>query len=248
MDKKTVVITGGTGGIGMEMARIMAKRGHNVVVSYYGDEEEKKNAEKLVEEMKNVHGVDGMSMEADVTKYDDVKGLVDKAMEKFGRIDVMVNNAGIFKEAVHFHEMETEQMRMTLETNLLGVMYGTHAVLPHMIKAEQGVIVNTASIAGLQSSPMFADYSASKSGVIGFTRSIAGEYADKNIRANAIAPGLIDTSMVDHLKESGSESLENIPLGRLGTAEDIADALDYVVHADYLTGQTISPNGGVIMP
>lgn len=247
MDKRTVVITGGVGGIGSKMAQRMAQRGHNIILSYLNDSEKDK-AQQIIDDIKKETESEGVIVEADVTNYDQVKSLVDKAVETYGRVDVMVNNAGVFKEAIHFHEMDVKQMRSTLEVNLLGVMYGTHAVLPHMIKAENGVIVNTASIAGLQSSPMFADYSASKSGVIGFTRSIAGEYADKNIRANAIAPGIIDTSMVDHLKDAGNSSLDNIPLGRLGTPEDIADALDYVVRADYLTGQTISPNGGVIMP
>lgn len=242
--KKTVVITGGTGGIGTEMAKTMAKRGHRVVLTYVV-EDEKQQTEELLADIQQQTGCEGMALYTDVTDYEQCEQLAKKTADEYGTIDVLVNNAGIFCEDTAFHKMDTEQMDNTLDVNLKGVLYCTRATLPYMLKQDQGCIVNTASIAGMDPSPNNAEYSASKAGVIGFTRSIAAGYADNNIRCNAIAPGIIETPMTEGRL---ADEIDTIPMGRVGKPEEIADALDYIVHADYLTGQTISPNGGMVMP
>lgn len=248
MEQKILVITGGTGGIGSAMVRKMAKRGHKVVLTYL-KEEEKKLADDLLAEIQRDTECTGFAVQADVSNYEDMKALINRTIETYGHIDVMVNNAGIFPRAKPFHEVDLAQINAIIRINLLGVMYGTHIVLPHMLEYGGGCIVNTASIAGLWASDGQASYGTSKAGVIGFTRNIAKEYGYKKIRCNAIAPGFINTEMLSaEIKKAGDGGMEDqVPLGRLGTPDDIAECLDYIVHSDYLTGQTISPNGGLFM-
>ncbi|MGD9560011.1 MAG: SDR family NAD(P)-dependent oxidoreductase [Oscillospiraceae bacterium] len=246
MEKKTVIITGGTGGIGSAMARVMAKRGHRIVITYVVKSEQEQ-AEKLLAEIKNDTQCEGLAIYTDVSDYAQCEELARQAAAAFGSIDVLANNAGIACAPGPFHEMDIGQVEATLNVNLKGVMYCTRAVLPYMLKQEKGCIVNTASIAGLMATQGNAEYSASKAGVIGFTRSIAADYALQGVRCNAIAPGVIETPMTAMMDEAAVAGM-GIPMGRMGQPEDIADALDYIVHAEYLTGQTISPNGGLVMP
>lgn len=246
MSKKTIIITGGTGGIGSAMARKMAERGHRIVLTYVV-EDEKEKAEQLLAEIKKDTACEGMAIFTDVTDYAQCESLAKQTFDAFGSIDVLANNAGIALPPGPFHEMDLAQMENTLDVNLKGVLFCARAVLPYMLKQGHGSIVNAASIAGMMPTQGNAEYSASKAGVIGFTRSLAADYAAAGIRCNAIAPGVIETPMTVGIDDAVIESLR-IPLGRAGQPEDIADCLDYIVHADYLTGQTISPNGGLVMP
>ncbi|SDK44032.1 3-oxoacyl-[acyl-carrier-protein] reductase [Natronincola ferrireducens] len=240
---KSAIVTGGSRGIGKAIALELAKNGANVMINYTSNQ---KAAEEVVKELES-YNVKGVAVQCDVTKADDVKMMMDQADEKFDTIDILVNNAGITKDNLLLR-MKEEEWQQVMDVNLKGVFLCTKAVIRKMMKQKYGKIVNISSVVGVTGNAGQANYSASKAGVIGFTKSIAKEIAGKNINVNAIAPGFIDTDMTAVLSDEVKRSLiNNIPLKRYGKPEDIANLVVFLSsdQANYITGQVIHVDGGM---
>ena len=244
-EKKTVLVTGASRGIGKEVALKYAENGYDVIINYVSDNTDVKALEKEFKEK----GADCLILKADVSKQEDVQLFVDKAIEKFGKVDVLVNNAGITKDNL-LMRMTEEEFDKVIEINLKGTYLVTKAVTKYMMKKRNGSIINLSSVVGVAGNAGQCNYSASKAGIIGFTKSIAKELASRNIRSNAIAPGFIETDMTAVLQDSVKENIYNqIPLKRMGTAKEVAN-LAYFLGSDessYITGQVINIDGGMVM-
>lgn len=244
-EEKVVLVTGGSRGIGKEVAMKFAKEGYNIVTNYVSDKTDK---EKLKNEFEN-NNVKALVLKADVSKAADVDNLVKQAIETFGKIDVLVNNAGITRDNL-LMRMPEEDFDKVLETNLKGTFLVTKAVTKYMMKKRHGSIINLSSVVGVAGNAGQSNYSASKAGVIGFTKSVAKELASRNIRANAVAPGFIETDMTNVLKEEVKENIHNqIPLKRMGTAKEVAELIYFLGsdNSSYITGQVINIDGGMVM-
>jgi len=190
-----------------------------------------------------------MALGANIGHWDEVKAMADTVVKEWGRIDVLINNAGITKDGLLLR-MKEEDWNLVLQVNLTGTFYCTKAVLGAMAKQRFGRIVNMASVVGVMGNVGQANYAASKAAVIGLTKTVAREYASRNITVNAVAPGFIDTAMTHQLSEEIKEGLlKQIPLGRLGTPADVAEAVRFLVSdsAGYVTGQVLHVNGGMYM-
>ncbi len=248
MAKQYAIVTGGSRGLGEGMALRLAKLGYDLVINYVS-ENSKEKAERVLAKAAETYGVKGLVVQADVSDYEQCKKLVEAAVSTFGeQIGVLVNNAGI-SNGKSFLEIQPEEYRRLINTNLVSYLNVTHLVIPYMVKNKTGCIVNTASIGGLMGVVNQVDYCAAKSGVIGFTRALAMEFGPVGIRVNAIAPGMIWTDMLKGSNQDEVDALKkSIPLGEIGEVDDIAGCMEYLVTAKYVTGQTISPNGGIIMP
>ena len=245
MEEKVVLVTGGSRGIGKEVALKFAKEGYNVVTNYVSDKTDKEKLQKEFEE----NGVKALVLKADVTKKEDVENLLSKAIAEFGKIDVLVNNAGITRDNLLIR-MPEEDFDKVLETNLKGTFLVTKAVTKYMMKKRCGSIINLSSVVGVAGNAGQSNYSASKAGIIGFTKSIAKELASRNIRANAVAPGFIETDMTEVLPEAVKENIHNqIPLKRMGTAKEVAELIYFLgsENSSYITGQVINIDGGMVM-
>lgn len=245
--KKTAIITGGSRGIGEAMTLKLGEMGYNVAINYHSPSS-KVLTENLVEKLKEEYQVEAIAVKADVSQYEECDKLVSTAIDKFGHtIDVLVNNAGITNNC-NFIDITKEQYTKVICTNLMSMMHMCHLALPYMIDHDSSII-NTASIGGLIGVINQADYCAAKSGVIGFTRALAMEFAARKVRVNAIAPGMIMTDMLRSVNQDELKALAaGIPQGYIGEPSDISGAMAYILTAPYLTGQTISPNGGFVMP
>lgn len=245
---KTAIVTGGSRGLGEGMALKLAEMKYNVVLNFVSDKSKEK-ADLIVEKIKKDYGVDGLAIQADVSDYESCKKLVEKTVEKFGKkIDVLVNNAGIDNN-LSFLKIKPEQYTHLINVNLMSYLHCSHIVLPYMVEAKEGCIINVSSIGGLMGVAEQVDYCAAKSGVIGLTRALATEFGPSNIRVNSIAPGMIWTDMLREADQTAVNTLKQaIPLGEIGEVDDISGCLEYLVKAKYVTGQTISPNGGIVMP
>ena len=245
---KTAIITGGSRGLGEGMALKLAEMGYNVVVNFVSDRSKEK-ADALVEKMKKEDGVEGLAVQADVADYEQCKKIVDAAVEKFGnKIDVLVNNAGIDNN-LSFLKLTPEKYTRLINVNLMSYIHCCHLVIPYMVEAKEGCVVNVSSIGGMMGVAEQVDYCAAKSGVIGLTRGLAVEFGKSNIRVNTIAPGMIWTDMLRGADQAAVEVLKQaVPLGEIGEVDDISGCLEYLVKAKYVSGQTISPNGGILMP
>lgn len=243
---KTAIITGGSRGLGEAMSLKLGELGYNVVINYRS-ESSKELSDNLAAKIEAEYGVETLVVRADVSKYEDCEKLVNAAVEKFGKkIDALINNAGITNNC-NFVDITKEQYTAVVETNLLSLFHMTHLALPYMIDHESNII-NISSIGGLIGVNNQADYCATKSGVIGFTRALAVEFASRKIRVNAIAPGMIMTDMLRGVNQDEVNALSTaIPLGYIGEATDISGCMEYLLNAPYVTGQTISPNGGFVM-
>lgn len=244
-ERKTVLVTGGSRGIGKEVALKFAENGYDVIVNYVSD---KTKVEELEKEFKE-KGADSLILKADVSKVEEVENLVKQAIEKFEKIDVLVNNAGITKDNL-LMRMSEEEFDRVLEINLKGTFLVTKAVTKYMMKKREGSIINLSSVVGVAGNAGQCNYAASKAGVIGFTKSIAKELSSRNIRANAVAPGFIQTDMTDVLPENVKESIYNqIPLKRMGTAKEVAELIYFLgsEQSNYITGQVINIDGGMVM-
>ncbi len=240
MDKKTVIVTGGAKGIGGKIVEKFANEGYNVVINYRSSIEE--SFVKSLEEKTDVLAIKG-----DVTVYEDCKNLIDKAIEKFGRVDVLVNNAGITKDTLILR-MSEEQFSSVVDTNLKGTFNTTQYLSNIFAKQRSGCFINLSSVVGVIGNAGQSNYAASKAGIIGFTKSIARELGKRGVRANAIAPGFIETDMTAGLNDKIKESmLQNIALGRFGTGEEVADTAFFLAEATYVTGQVINVCGGMVM-
>ncbi len=246
MDKKVAFITGGSRGIGKEIARKFAKNGYNIVVNYVSD---KTDVTKLENELNQNGNVEVLCVKGDVTDLAACEEIVKNAIEKFGKIDVLVNNAGITKDNL-LMRMKEEDFDEVINVNLKGTFNMTKNVISYMMKQRNGRIVNISSVVGVSGNAGQANYAASKAGIIGFTKSIAKELASRNILANAVAPGFIETDMTDVLSDTVKESIHSqIPLRKMGKAEEVANAVYFLGSEEntYITGQVLNVDGGMIM-
>ncbi|KXU51823.1 MAG: 3-oxoacyl-[acyl-carrier-protein] reductase [Longibaculum muris] len=242
---KVAVITGAARGIGKAIALKFASQGYHVVINYRGSEE-KANA---VKEQCIALGVEALTYQGDVSHYQEMEDMMKAVMEKFGRIDVLVNNSGITKDQLLL-KMDSESFMDVIDVNLKGTFNTIKAVSRIMMKQKSGVIINMSSVIGEIGNAGQANYAASKAGVLGLTKSIAKEFAPRHIRVNAIAPGFIATDMTDVLNEQTKENiLQAIPLKSLGEAEDVANVAYFLASDDakYITGQVINVDGGMVM-
>ena len=243
---KNALITGGSRGLGRAMALRLGELGYNVAINYRSDSS-KQITEELVEEIKSEYGVEAIAVQADVSKFEDCKKLVDTTIETFGdTIDALVNNAGITNNC-NFIDLQPEEYERVINTNLVSMMHMSHLALPYMVDRDTAIVC-TASVGGMTGVINQADYCAAKTGVIGLVRALALEFAPRKVRVNAIAPGMIMTDMLRGVNQDELNALAaTIPIGRIGDVEDIAGALGYILEAGYLTGQVISPNGGFVL-
>ncbi|MBR3834009.1 MAG: 3-oxoacyl-[Lachnospiraceae bacterium] len=245
LDGKTAIVTGGSRGIGRSICLALAKAGANVVTCYANGADGANETVKLCEEQ----GVKAMAMKADVANYDDVSAMVAKTKEEFGTIDILVNNAGITKDNLML-KMSESDFEQVIDTNLKGAFLFTKDVSKIMLKQRSGRIINISSVVGVFGNAGQVNYAASKAGLIGMTKSVAKELASRGITSNVIAPGFIETDMTAALNEAvADEMLKAIPLKRMGTGEDIANAVVFLASdmASYITGQVICVDGGMAM-
>ena len=241
---KVALITGSARGIGREIASLFAKEGAGIIICDVNEELVGETKEKL-----ESRGFKVASFAVDVTNLNRVEEMLNKILDKFGKIDILVNNAGITKDGL-LVRMKEADWDAVLDVNLKGTFVCTKAVSKVMIKQRCGKIISIASIIGIMGNVGQANYAASKAGIIGFTKSVARELALRNITVNAVAPGYIQTDMTAKLSDDAREQmLKNIPLNRLGTPEDVASVCLFLASsdADYITGQTIVVDGGMAM-
>ena len=245
---KTVVVTGSTQGIGREIAMKFAAEGANLIVNGINVPEQEELAKSACAEIEKLGG-HGAYILGDVSKPEDTDALIKFAMETFGKIDVIVNNAGITRDNLIMRMSEAE-WDSVLSVNLKGAFNVIKSASRTLMKQRSGVIVNMASVSGVMGNAGQANYSASKAGLIGLTKTVAKEFASRGIRCNAIAPGFIQTAMTDKLKDEITESyMTSIPLGKFGQVEDIANLAVFLSgdKAKYITGQVINVDGGLVM-
>jgi len=238
------LITGAAQGIGKSIALLLAQNGANIVVSDINLE----RAEETAREIESI-GSKAMAVKVDVASLKEVEQMVEAVLEKFGKIDILVNNAGITRDKLILR-MTEEDWDAVLNVNLKGTFNCTKVVVRHMAKQRSGKIVSIASVVGEMGNAGQANYSASKAGVIGLTKTIAREFAQRRINVNAIAPGYIETPMTEILPEKVKEELKSlIPMERLGKPEDVAEAVLFLVseESNYITGQVLNVNGGIYM-
>lgn len=243
-EKKVVVVTGASRGIGKEIALKYAENGYNVAINYVSD---KTNVEELEKEFKD-KGAEALIVKADVSKLEQVQEFIKAVIEKYGKIDVLVNNAGITRDML-LMRMKEEDFDKVIEINLKGTFLVTKEVVPYMMKKRDGKIISLSSVVGVTGNAGQCNYSASKAGIIGFTKSIAKELASRNIRANAVAPGFIDTDMTNVLSDEVKENInKQIPMRRMGTAREIANVVYFLgsEESSYITGQVINIDGGMV--
>ena len=240
-DRKVALVTGGSRGIGRGCALELARAGYDIAINFAGNEEA---ANKTVEDIKAL-GVDAEAFKFDVSDKDAADNGVAKVLERFGRIDVLVNNAGITRDGL-FMRMSADNWNAVINTNLSSAFNVSHPVVKVMMKQRSGAIVNMASVVGVSGNAGQANYSAAKAGLIGLTKTLAKELGSRGIRVNAVAPGFINTDMTKDLDTS--KFLDYIPLKRLGEVEDIAKAVKFLaVDSDYVTGQVLEVDGGLII-
>ena len=245
-DNKLALITGGSRGIGEKIAEKFATEGYNLVINYVSNIE---NVEELEARIKGDSNIEILFVQADVTSFESCENMINKAIEKFGHIDVVVNNAGITKDGL-LMRMKEEDFDKVINVNLKGTYNVTKNAIPHMMKQKYGRIVNISSVVGVSGNAGQANYAASKAGIIGFTKSVAKELASRNILANCVAPGFIKTDMTDVLSDSVKESINaQIPLKKMGTAEEVAKAVYFLGNEEntYITGQVLNVDGGMLM-
>lgn len=242
---KKAIVTGGSRGIGKSIAIYLAKQGADIAVNYNSSAG---HAEEVVKEIKSL-GREAIAIKADVSDFNEAENLIKTAEEKLGQIDILVNNAGITKDALLI-KMKEEDWDDVISANLRSVFNCTKAVSRLMMKQRKGRIINISSVVGIIGNAGQVNYSASKAGIIGFSKSTARELGSRGITVNVIAPGYIQTDMTDKLNDSTKEQILNqIPLKRLGTPEDIANMAVFLAsdEAAYITGQVINIDGGMVM-
>lgn len=242
---KCAIITGASRGLGKAIALKLASLGVNIVLNYRSSEKEASEVENEIKSM----GVEVVSVKGDISKSEQVENLVAVAKEKFGNIDIMVNNAGITKDTLILR-MKEEDFDSVIDVNLKGVFNCLKAITPIMVKQKHGKIINLSSVVGISGNAGQVNYAASKAGVIGMTKSLAKEVGSRGITVNAVAPGFIETDMTDALGDKfKEEAKKSIPLKRLGKAEDVAEVVAFLASesSDYVTGQVIQVDGGMLM-
>jgi len=241
---KVALVTGAAQGIGKAITLLLARHGADVIVGDVNVEKAEETAGEVL-----ALGRQAMAVKVDVTHLQEVEAVVEGALQKFSRIDILINNAGIARDKLILR-MSEEDWDAVVGVNLKGTFNCTKAVIKHMSKQRSGKIVNIASVVGEMGNPGQANYAASKAGVIGLTKTIAREFAQRGINVNAIAPGYIQTPMTDALPEKAKEELRRmIPMERLGQPEDVAQAVLFLVSeaSSYITGHILKVNGGIYM-
>lgn len=242
-ENKIVLVTGAGRGIGSSIAKRFASEGAEVIVNYSGNDEA---AQKTVNEI-TATGGQAQKYKCSVNDSESVKVMIDEIIKKFGRIDILVNNAGITKDGLMLR-MTDEDFDRVIDVNLKGTFNCTKYVSKYMLKQKSGKIINISSVVGLSGNAGQVNYSASKAGIIGITKSAAKELSSRGITVNAVAPGYVDTDMTKVLSDNiRNEILKNIPLQRMGNVEDISNCVAFLASEDasYITGQVISVDGGM---
>ena len=242
---KVAFITGGTRGIGKQIAITLANEGYDIAINY---RQENKELEETRNEIKK-NNVKCLAVKGNIAKFEDTKSMATKIIEEFGKIDILVNNAGITKDML-LMRMKPEDFKNVIDVNLIGTFNVTKNVIPYMMKRREGKIINISSVVGISGNAGQTNYAASKAGIIGFTKSLAKEVASRNITVNAVAPGFIETQMTAVLKENIKEEIaKKIPLKRMGTTQDVANVVKFLASSDssYITGQVIHVDGGMLM-
>lgn len=240
---KIIIITGASRGIGKELAKELAKKGNTIIANYNKSE---KQAKELKEELsKEKINID--IYKADVSKREEAKALVEHTIKKYGKIDILINNAGI-SQIKEFTQITDQDWNQMINTNLNSVFYMTQETCPNMIHNKKGCIINISSIWGLVGSSCEVHYSVSKAGIDAMTKSLAKELGPSNIRVNSIAPGIINTEMNKTLnQEEINQIKEEIPLEKIGNVKDIEKCVEWLIEDEYTTGQIISINGGWVI-
>lgn len=241
---KTAIVTGAAQGIGRAIAETLARHGADIVVADL-DPGRSQEAVTAITQL----GRKALNVKVNVADWNDAKAMVDQVLKEWGKVDILVNNAGITRDGLLIR-MKEEDWNLVLQVNLNGTFHCTKAVLQPMTKQRYGRIVNIASIVGAMGNAGQANYAASKAAVIGFTKTVAREYASRLVTVNAVAPGFIDTAMTHGLPADVKETLQKqIPLGRLGQPADVAEAVRFLAseEAGYITGQVLHVNGGMLM-
>lgn len=242
---KVALITGGNGGIGKAISIKLAKQGYDIVINYYSDYEGALETKTICEKYK----VNVMLYKCDVSNFDEVENMMRNIVEQMGRIDVLVNNSGVTKDTLILRMKESDFDRV-ININLKGCFNCIKHISKIMMKQKFGVIVNISSVVGLVGNAGQVNYSASKSGILGITKSVAKELVSLNVRCNAIAPGFIETDMTENLPETVKEDiLKLIPMKKMGNPEDVANVVNFLVsdESKYITGQVINVDGGMVM-
>ncbi|MEW6636829.1 MAG: 3-oxoacyl-[acyl-carrier-protein] reductase [Actinomycetota bacterium] len=242
---RVAIVTGGGRGLGRAIVLRLAREGANVVVSYRSNDEAARETAEAVREA----GAKCELVKGDVASPEDVKALFGAASETFGRLDILVNNAGITRDNIMMR-MKDDEFDDVISTNLKGTYLCTRAALRPMVRARWGRIVNVSSVVGLVGNAGQANYAASKAGIIGFTKSVAREVAQRGITANAVAPGYVETELTGSLPADVKEAIRaQVPMGRFGEAEEVAELVAFLCGegAGYITGQTIAVDGGMTM-
>lgn len=242
-ENKIVLVTGAGRGIGASIAKRFASEGAEVIVNYSGNDEA---AQKTVDEI-TATGGQAQKYKCSVNDSESVKVMIDEIIKEFGRIDILVNNAGITKDGLMLR-MTDEDFDRVIDVNLKGTFNCTKYVSKYMLKQKSGKIINISSVVGLSGNAGQVNYSASKAGIIGITKSAAKELSSRGITVNAVAPGYVDTDMTKVLSDTiRNEILKNIPLQRMGNVEDISNCVAFLASEDasYITGQVISVDGGM---
>lgn len=244
LEDKVAIVTGAAQGIGRAIGLLLAKEGAHIVVSDINLAKAQETAQEI-----EALGRKALPIQVNVASLEDVEKMVTAVMERFGRIDILVNNAGITRDRMILR-MTEEEWDAVLNVNLKGTFNCTKAVVRHMAKQKSGKIVNIASVVGEMGNAGQGNYAASKAGVIGFTKSMAREFAQRGININAVAPGFIETAMTDAIPEAAKEEWKKwIPMQRIGRPEDVAQAVLFLVSeaSSYITGQVLNVNGGIYM-
>ncbi|MDY5450702.1 MAG: 3-oxoacyl-[acyl-carrier-protein] reductase [Clostridia bacterium] len=243
--KQTAIVTGGSRGIGRAVAVRLAKDGMNLVINYRGNSAAAEETERLCREL----GAEVLLVQGDVSRAEDCEKLAAQAKEAFGRVDVLVNNAGITRDGL-LARMTEEDFRAVLDVNLVGPWNMMKAVNRIMMKQRYGRIVNLSSVTGLMGNMGQTNYAAAKAGILGMTKSYAREVASRGITVNAVAPGFIDTDMTEAMPEGAKDKIvTEIPMGRTGKPEDVAEAVAFLAseQAGYITGEVLRVDGGMAM-
>ena len=245
MNKLIALVTGASTGIGRAIALKLAKEDYHVVVNYRVSKEEAENVVRLI----NEDGGSASSIKCDVTNYDVVEDMMKTIIKEFGGIDLLVNNAGITKDQLMLR-MSEKDFDQVIDVNLKGTFNCVKHVTRSMLKKRSGCIINISSVIGITGNIGQVNYGASKAGIIGMTKSLAREFAGRNIRVNAVAPGFIATEMTNILTDDVKQGiLAKVPLNKLGRPEDVANAVAFLAsdQANYITGQIIAIDGGMTM-